>query len=185
MLDRIDQLLPQWLPGGARSGTEYECADLSGGRGTSCKININTGAWADFATDDRGGDLISLYAAIHGVNNGKAARMLKDEMGWSTPDHVRAPAAQNPRPQVAQQAAADAKKRSPWKSITPVPVGAPEPDLVHWQRGAPQASWKYVVDGQLYGYVGRYETSDGGKDIVPWTWCQDTGDSRGLMKWHM
>ena len=52
LLDRIDQLLPQWLPGGARSGSEYECADLSGGRGTSCKINVNTGAWADFATDD-------------------------------------------------------------------------------------------------------------------------------------
>lgn len=184
LLDRIDQLLPQWLPGGARSGSEYECADLSGGRGTSCKINVNTGAWADFATDDRGGDLISLYAAIHGVNNGKAARMLKVEMGWAKPEPTHAPAMHNPRPK-ASEPAADTKKRSTWRAVAPVPAGTPTPDLVHWQRGAPQSSWKYVVDGQLYGYVARYETSDGGKDIVPWTWCQDTGDSRGLMKWHM
>ena len=36
LLSRIDQLVPMWLPGGHRNGPEYECADLNGGKGTSC-----------------------------------------------------------------------------------------------------------------------------------------------------
>lgn len=188
LLDRIDQLVPQWLPGGHRTGPEYECADLAGGQGTSCKVNMHTGRWADFATDDAGGDLISLYAAIHGVNNGKAAAMLMDELGWQrqNTDHHRPqpqPAARRPDPPPADEK--PGKRRTMWRPIVPVPATAPEPDLMHWQRGAPEASWAYRADGELLGYVARYRTSDGGKDIVPWTWCVDDGDSRGLSKWHM
>lgn len=48
--------------------------------GSFC-INIQTGAWADFATDDRGGDIISFYAYVHGLTQIDAARELADYLG--------------------------------------------------------------------------------------------------------
>ena len=191
LLDRADTLVSIWLPGGKRNGAEWECADLSGGKGDSLKVNLHSGKWADFATDDRGGDLISLYAAIEGVDNGTAARRLMEELGWAVAERpARAPQArpepraQRPEPPPEDQDTA-AKPRTTWTPIVPVPDSVPVPDLVHWQRGKPQLSWRYQLDGKLFGFVARYQTSDGGKDIVPWTWCQDKGDARGLMKWHM
>jgi putative DNA primase/helicase len=191
LLDGIDQLLPMWLPGGGRNGREYQCADLSGGKGTSLSVNVHTGAWADFATDDKGGDLISLYAAIHGMNNGKAARTLMESLGWQQP---AARPVHRPGPSPAPAAVpaqqkeggkAEEAKRTTWRPIVPVPEHAPKAELKHYQRGQPSASWAYMREGQLLGHVARYPTSDGGKDIVPWTWCIDDGDPRGLCRWHM
>ena len=57
----------RWLlPGGRRAGREYLAlnprrADRTIG---SLKVNLATGRWADFATDDRGGDLIALTAWV-------------------------------------------------------------------------------------------------------------------------
>lgn len=188
LLDRLDQLLPMWLPGGCRNGPEYECADLSGGAGKSCKVNVHTGRWADFASDDAGGDLISLYAAIKGVNNGKAARLIMEELGWAKPrqpHHIPAPAAPPLKLASAQRSdRVSAPQRTTWTPIVPVPPTAPVPTLKHFERGEPEVSWAYRHGDQLLGYVARYRTSDGGKDIVPWTWCQDMGDDRGLTKWH-
>jgi hypothetical protein len=47
----------------------------------SFKVNLNTGRWADFATGDRGGDLISLLAYLQGVSQTEAARLLARELG--------------------------------------------------------------------------------------------------------
>jgi len=54
-------LLLAWLPGGRLHGAEYDVlnptrADRTPG---NFRINILTGKWADFATGDAGGDLIS------------------------------------------------------------------------------------------------------------------------------
>ena len=45
----------------------------------SFKINITNGKWADFATSDYGGDLISLYAYLNNISQIQAARKLKGE----------------------------------------------------------------------------------------------------------
>src|SRR5690606_18906244 len=80
LLARADNLVPDWLPGGHLNGHEWVCGSLSGGKGTSCSVNITTGAWADFAADEKGGDLVSLYAAIRGLSMGKAAvQVARDE----------------------------------------------------------------------------------------------------------
>lgn len=42
----------------------------------SFRINITTWKWADFATGDKGGDIISLYAYIKSVNQLTAAKEL-------------------------------------------------------------------------------------------------------------
>jgi hypothetical protein len=73
-----ETLVPQWLPGGRRRGHEWVCGDLSGGEGTSLSVNLLSGRWADFATSDRGGDLIDLYAAIHELTMAEAYRELDD-----------------------------------------------------------------------------------------------------------
>ena len=79
----IPALLQRWLPDGCREGSEWVAlnprrADRSPG---SFKVNLYTGRWADFATGDRGGDLISLLAYLRGVSQTEAARLLARELG--------------------------------------------------------------------------------------------------------
>jgi len=82
-LPKLDALCAAWLPGGRRRGAEYLALnptrdDRSIG---SFAINTVTGRWADFATPDRGGDPISLYAYLHGLSQIEAARELADSWG--------------------------------------------------------------------------------------------------------
>ena len=99
LLQRAHLLVPEWLPDGVQRGHEYVCGGLGGGKGTSCSVNLTTGRWADFAGDESGGDLTSLYAAIHNLNNGQAAVQLMAMLGWqrspavpSSPSGSQAPA---------------------------------------------------------------------------------------------
>lgn len=208
LLSRAETLVPLWLPGGRKQGHEYLCADLGGGAGGSLSVNLNTGRWADFANpEDCGGDLISLYAAIHSINNGQAAVQCMDLLGWARPDvQTSTPTTPAPRPPSDRpepppwgdevsapadrpRAQAPANKGAPkpeadWHAVVPVPGHASEPTFKHFHRGLPQATWRYERDGVLYGYVCRFETSDGGKEILPHTWCQDHADPRGLQRWH-
>lgn len=50
--------------------------------GSFC-INVRTGVWADFATDDKGGDIISFYAYLQGISQIDAAKELADRLGVS------------------------------------------------------------------------------------------------------
>jgi putative DNA primase/helicase len=193
LLQRADTLVPQWLPGGTTKGHEYVCADLGGGEGGSCSVNLNTGMWADFGGDenDSGGDLISLYAAIHNLGQGKAARELMDQMGWSKSRPVQTSATSTRReeppdepPPAEHQGGGSAKRKSVWRAVTPVPANAPPADFKHWHYTDVAASWEYVFEGQHYGHVVRFNTSDGGKEILPHTWCVDESDARGTQRWH-
>jgi len=47
-------------------------------------LRADTGKWADFATDARGGDAISLRAYLEGMSQIEAARILADELGVDT-----------------------------------------------------------------------------------------------------
>lgn len=67
---RINALLQQWLPGGVIRGGRYHVlnprrSDKALG---SFSIDLKTGRWADFATGDKGGDLIALYAYINNID---------------------------------------------------------------------------------------------------------------------
>jgi hypothetical protein len=66
------------IPGGRVVGVEYvvknpKRVDRHIG---SFKINLRTGQWADFATNERGGDLIALVAWRYDVSQSEAARRL-------------------------------------------------------------------------------------------------------------
>lgn len=82
-LANVDRILSRWLPGGRYEGAEYvvknpKRADRKAG---SFKINMDTGRWGDFATGDRGGDLVSLAAYLAGLSQVEAARELADMLG--------------------------------------------------------------------------------------------------------
>jgi putative DNA primase/helicase len=74
LLDRAHTLVPQWLPKGFERAGRWYCGDFDGGEGESANVNLKTGQWIDNGgtDDDRGGDLISLYARIRGINMGLA-----------------------------------------------------------------------------------------------------------------
>lgn len=71
--------LESWLPGGKLKGKEFEAGSLRGEPGASLKVNVNTGLWSDFATGEKGCDLLSLYAQIKGINNYAAMQELFPE----------------------------------------------------------------------------------------------------------
>ncbi len=80
-LPHLPALCARWLPGGRRVGREWTCGSLRGEPGASCKVNLATGRWADFATGQRGGDAVSLAAAIFGVSQAEAACRLSAMLG--------------------------------------------------------------------------------------------------------
>src|SRR4051812_29124095 len=68
------QIVQMLLPDGRRSGDEWVArnplrADRSPG---SFQINIRTGRWSDFATEDRGGDILSLASYLLGCSRREA-----------------------------------------------------------------------------------------------------------------
>ena len=82
-LSALPSLLARWLPGGKRYGHEYVVRNprRADGHPGSFSINIATGRWADFATGDRGRDVISLAAFFAGVSQYEAAEKLAGMLG--------------------------------------------------------------------------------------------------------
>lgn len=164
LLDRARELLPMWLPSGKFRGHEYVVGNLAGEAGESLSINVNTGRWSDFATGEKGGDLISLYAAINRIGQADAAKQLGAKP-------LGPPSTRPTTPRPADK----------WHVILPVPDDAPKPpnrkklevEKGQWVDMTFVQRWAYVdAQGQLLGYVVRFKRPDGGKEVVPQTWCR-------------
>lgn len=64
-------------------------------------------------------------------------------------------------------------KSPKWRPI-PVPATAPEPTFRHRDYGSPTGLWAYRnAEGQIIGYRVRFDTEQGGKVVLPHTWCAD------------
>ena len=209
LLDRASTLVPQWLPGGVERNGRWYIGDFDGGEGESANVSLVTGTWIDNAGsgDDKGGDLISLYARIRGLNNGQAAVELMRDLGWER-QRVQASAAHPPAPLPAppddelpvdpSQLPARPARRDRWQSVLPVPKHAPVPQRFRhgfknrktdaWEEYDAVATWEYAFEGQRFGYVARFERVNSRaevvKDTLPLTWCQDLQDARGGQRWH-
>jgi hypothetical protein len=85
-LSVLPALLDRWLPDGRKFGVEWVARNptRSDRRHGSFSVNTRTGRWADFATGDRGGDVISLAAYLHGLRQAEAARKLADMLGLAS-----------------------------------------------------------------------------------------------------
>ena len=125
-------------------------SNASGFASGSFKVHLITGHWADFATGDKGGDLVSLYAYLHRLKNGQAARELADQLGIAD----RAPSAK-PCPTVED-----------WLSLVPIPAEAPPPPTAHPTLGPPFRHWCYRDEhGQVLLYVYRFEVLKDGQPV--------------------
>lgn len=73
--------IQQWLPGGKREGDEWKALNPTRADGSigSFSVNLATGAWADFATDDKGGDAVSLYAYLNNLKQSEAAKEILEK----------------------------------------------------------------------------------------------------------
>lgn len=187
LLPMADTLVPLWLAGGARHGHEWVCGSLAGGKGSSCSVNLTTGQWSDFAGEEKGRDLLSLYAAIQDMTMAKAAVQLAREHGLESVAGLVKTAAGAPVQPMANPRTAPAPKaavKEPWSTLRPVPDFAPPPTFKHPVRLAVDLvhTAEYRVGHYLHGYVVRFRTSDGGKDTLPYTFCKSEKD--GAARWH-
>lgn len=169
-------MLLDWIPGGEWSGDEYKPRNPTRDdrRPGSFVINAKTGKWIDNATGDAGGDLISLYAYVHFIDQVEAAKNVAALVGVHehTGDRKPEPKETNKPPQVSDH------RKSPWVPIMPVPP------VAHYARGRPDVIYTYrATDCRVNGYVYRFTTSDGGKETLPVCFCRNRDDGKQEWRW--
>ncbi|WP_122563346.1 DUF927 domain-containing protein [Pseudomonas viridiflava] len=181
-LRNIDKVLAHWLPNGKRvdGGKEYTAPNptRTDKRAGSLKISISKGTWSDFATGDKGGDLIDLVRYIDGGTDVEACNKLADLLGVTADS---APAKSAP-----------AKSKAPeWIAIAPIPAEAMNKCPVkHRQHGAPSKVWIYRDDmGQplmaLYRFdLGPDEDGKPKKVFAPLTWCKHSDGETTQWRWQ-
>jgi len=178
VLECADEVLAHWLPDGELVGSEYKARNPTREDGSPGSFTINTrsGKWADFATDDKGGDLISLVAYLEGgERQTDAAVKILAFMAGLTPTYAVSVEGQSgkTRPQL----------KSEFTPIMPIPASAERtrPEFFGMALGSPTCTWPYRnADGEPLCYVNRFDT-DTGKSFLPQTFCRD---SSGHNSWR-
>jgi AAA domain-containing protein/uncharacterized protein DUF6371 len=169
-LANAPSLLADWFPHGRKRGLEFKIGSIRGEPGESLSVNLNTGAWADFASDERGGDLIDLRAAMsHGGDKGAAGRELAKILGIS----VNGADPRRPPPR-------QIRTGDDWQPMVPPPDGtAPPPESAF---SGFNSIFEYTdVNDRVTHYVGRIEARKGrDKIFTPRTY----GTLGGVHGWH-
>lgn len=154
-LARFDAVI-DWLGigGGKMQGPEYltlnpNRADTKPG---SFSINRETGHWGDFATGDRGGDLVSLAAYLRSEKQGAAAVALAGFLGIEMPDAPKRARIGEREAGKGQVPPAPSKPHGGPDSagggdtcIMPAPENAPAPPVSHARHGKPSHRWAYLA----------------------------------------
>lgn len=191
------QILFRWLPGGKLHGVEYDV--LNPTRDDHCtgnfRVNIQTGKWADFATNASGGDLVALWAYLQGISQRAAVEEVALQLGmdaWDdrpkraadvdiTPllETLASAATAGTAATMAATSAAPLKQEAPDANdvtndpqcVLPVPDTAPPAPM---RAGKP--TWAYTnAHGELLGYVIRLDRPDGKKEFRPLTFWDQGG----------
>lgn len=187
-LGAIDQLLAHWLPGGKTRQREYEVKNPARDdrHSGSFSVNLDHGGWYDFATGDKGGDLVALVAYLEGCEQLEALRQLESFLGIGAERSGPDTAPASPPPTRSNKPA----KENDWTPVTPIPKDAlATMPATHPKHGQPWKRWDYRdVDGCLMMVVERYNlpTQPGEtkphKVFSPLTWWRHTGTGEG--KWQ-
>ena len=151
LLNNCVSYLTEWFPEGKLTGKEYVCGNLSGATGKSLKINIDSGKWADFASGEKGGDLVSLFAAKHGISQGDAFKKLGGDL----------PVPSN---------GGNGSSRKPVTLDLTIPPANESPTI----NGA-QAIYQYKgSEGETLFYIARFKDGNG-KRLTPYSWSKEKG----------
>ena len=177
-LPHITGLLNEWLPGGKVINGEYVVRNplRDDEHAGSFSVNMSTGSFNDYADSTaKGGDLVALYAWLHGIGQYDACKEVAARIGL-----VDAPDGVKPRPLPVVKIE---KKPAALRPVVPAPFPVPDAVLNGGRNGKPDAVYTYKArDGKILGYVCRFNR-DGGKDIKPlfwfgkqWRWKGFSGD---------
>ncbi|WP_130926427.1 DUF927 domain-containing protein [Pseudomonas sp. Sample_14] len=181
-LKEIDRVLSHWLPNGKRvdGGKEYTAPNpiRSDKRAGSLKISLSKGTWSDFATGDKGGDLIDLVRYLDGGTDIEACNKLAELLNVS--------------PGAAQAKTAPAKTKTPeWSAIQPIPAEAMNKcPAKHRNHGVQSKVWIYRdAKGQplmaIYRFdLGPDEDGKPKKVFAPLTWCQRADGQSTQWRWQ-
>lgn len=203
LLKRIDTLVGQWLPGGkvGQNGDEYFVTSAWRDEKTpSLSVRMKgakAGQWRDHGGEHVGGDLLSLYAALEDLSQGKAAVQLARELGLEDVAGVQtARGDQPPRPVTARPDKLPAKpeptapeSREEWTVLTPVPEFAHRTTFYHHEYKSEKRqavidhTAEYRLDETLFGYVVRFIKTDGKKEPLPHVFCQSAKDQSCKWSW--
>jgi len=176
-LQAVERVLAHWLPGGKRvdGGKEYTApnptrADKHAG---SLKVNLAKGTWSDFATGDKGGDLIDLVRYLEHCSDVDACNRLAAFLGVTAADST-APASKNKAPD--------------WEPVLPIPDGAmAKVHKAHRQHGTPSKVWIYRdAESRSLFVLYRFDKAtdaEGKREKVfaPLTWCRNAS---GATQWR-
>ena len=82
-LGEIDRILAQWLPGGQTQKREYVVKNPTrdDSHAGSFSVNLDHGGWYDFATGDKGGDLVALVAYVEHCEQYAALQRMESFLG--------------------------------------------------------------------------------------------------------
>lgn len=171
-------VLNQWCGGGRVQGREYVTlnptrADSKPG---SFSINLDTGAWADFATGDKGGDLVALVAYLDHVKMNTAAGRIANFLGLNTLHSPVESSLLSASPLKNRN-----QKNADWVPFQPIPEDAPPPPDSHSIHGAPSSKWAYKNQaGRILCYVYRFDckTENQKKQFAPLTYCEAKNNKR-------
>ncbi len=202
------RVVSHFLPSGRREGNEWVARNPTRDDKHlgSFKINLSNGKWNDFATGDKGGDLVSLVAYLEGTNQLEAARRLAKFLGMADPGQA------NPTPAQPAVAAPSPQPQSPPEpQYAPTLVPGIPPETLgsapqsHPKLGSPSCVWTYHNrDGQPAFYIHRYDLKDAQGNLVldetgkpkkefrPLSWSSEKGwmwkapsDPRPLYNLHL
>lgn len=175
-LNSAEAVCSRWAPEGKRQGHEWVALNptRNDGSARSFSINLNTGVWSDFATDDKGGDLVALVAYVDRVGQGEACKRLAEFLNIDASDT-------DPPPKKP----AKAKPASFEPIYPPPPEAAKSCPTQHYQLGKASVHWDYLSEaGALLMRVARFDrTATGGqrkKEYRP----ANYGRKNGYTKWH-
>ena len=160
-LSQARTLLPQWFPEGKFVGHEFAVGNIRGEPGDSLQFNVTKGVGQDFASGERFGDMIDLYAGRFGLEIGKAARELAHSVGVDPETEETAIATSPPPPPAAWQ--------------DPPPDVSIARDVFDGSRGVPSKVYPYrATDGRLLFVTARYEADPKRgmktKAVIPFVW---------------
>lgn len=182
MIDKIDtaallstvdivQVIDRYVPL-KKNGPEYEaCCPFHSEKTASFKVSPTK----------------QFYNCFGCGANGDAIKFLQEHQGLSFKDAVSAlggtlPAQAEGMPE-QRHPVREEKKRVEWKVIMPVPPDAPEYPKAHFKRGKPETRSKYEdQEGRLLGVTYRFNTSDGGKEVLPCVYAAHP--ETGTRDWH-
>lgn len=157
-----------------KSGAEYEaCCPFHTEATPSFKVSPSKQIYHCFGCGANG-NAVGFLMAYRGLQFLDACA----ELGADRSNAAAGSATVPPVPVPARE-----KAKSPWLPIVPAPADAPAPPAAHYARGRPQKVWTYRDgEGRTLGFVYRFQTSDGGKEVLPVVWARNA--DTGATEWH-